>query len=147
MPCYRIKQFTILLLAMFFFVQCKTLKENRRETNEFRSIYEDQFKLTYTRKLLQAGFNHSDAINSILETDPKGFTDPILSNVDYDLINSLVYRDNLTMMIDSTNRIGMVAEGAEGKHVISFLIKKYDRKWIDSLAKVRYKTLGVKKFE
>jgi hypothetical protein len=41
----------------------------------------------------------------------------------------------------------MVAEGAEGKHVIGYLISKFEHKWIDSLAKVRYKTLGVKKFE
>ncbi len=50
-------------------------------------------------------------------------------------------------MTDSTNRIGMVAEGAEGKHVLAYLISKYERRWIDSVAKVRYKTLGVKKFE
>ena len=58
-----------------------------------------------------------------------------------------IYRDNQIMMEDSTNRIGMVAEGAEGKHVIGYLISKFEHKWIDSLAKVRYKTLGVKKFE
>lgn len=49
-------------------------------------------------------------------------------------------------MADSTNRIGMVAKGAGGKHIISYLISKFDHKWIDSVAKVRYNTLGVKKF-
>ena len=147
MSFHQIKQFTVLLLLLFFFVQCKTAKENRNEVRQFKSIYLCQFKLTYTRKLLQAGFNHSASINSILETDPKGFTEPILSAADYHLIDSLVYRDNIIMMTDSTNRIGRVAEGAEGKHVISYVINKFEHKWIDSLARVRYKTLGIKKFE
>ena len=144
---HRIKQVVTILLFMTVFVQCKTMKENRHDIKQFKSIYLDQFKLTYTRRLLKAGFNNSTSINSILETDPKGFTEPILSKSDYQLIDSLVFEDNLFMMADSTNRIGMVAEGAEGKHVLGYLIGKYESKWIDSLAKVRYKTLGVKKFE
>lgn len=147
MSVQRIKYFIAALLSMFFFVQCKTMKENRTEIKQFKSTYLYQFKLTYTRKLLQAGFNHSAAITSILETDPQGFTERILSDADYQLIDSLVYLDNQIMMTDSTNRIGMVVEGAEGKHVISYLINKFEHKWIDSLAKVRYKTLDVKKFE
>jgi hypothetical protein len=123
------------------------MKENRKDIKQFKSIYLNQFKLTYTRRLLQAGFNNSASINNILDTDPKGFTEPILSKSDYQIIDSLVFEDNLFMMADSTNRIGMVAEGAEGKHVISYLINKFDHKWIDSVAKVRYKALGVKKFE
>jgi hypothetical protein len=132
---------------MSLFVQCRTIRENRRQIKQFKSIYLDQFKLTYTRLLLQAGFNNSTLIKSILDTDPQGFTESILSKSDYQLIDSLVFEDNLIMNNDSTNRIGVVAEGAEGKHVLSYLIKKYERKWIDSIAKVRYKTLGVKKFE
>jgi hypothetical protein len=147
MTSHHIKQLAIFLFLMFFFVQCRTMKENRTEIKQFKSTYLYQFKLTYTRKLLQAGFNQSAAINNILETDPKGFTERILSDADYKLIDSLVYRDNQIMMTDSTNRIGMVAEGAEGKNVIEYLIDKYESKWIDSVAKVRYKTLGVKKFE
>jgi len=129
MSILRIKKFIILLLSILFFIQCKTMKENRREIKQFKSIYLAQFKLTYTRKLLQAGFNHSPAINSILETDPKGFTEPILSDADYQLVDSWVY-----------------IEGSEGKHVLRYLIDRYETKWLDSLAKARYKTLGVKKF-
>jgi hypothetical protein len=58
----------------------------------------------------------------------------------------MVFRDNQIMMTDSTNRIGMVSEGAEGKHILSYLITKYESKWIDSVAKVRYKKLTIKKF-
>jgi len=144
---HRIKQLATILFIMFLFVQCRAMKENRSQIKQFKSIYLDQFKLTYTRKLLQTGFNYSASIKSILEADPIGFTEPILSKSDYQLIDSLVFEDNLFMIADSTNRIGKVAEGAEGKHVISYLISKFDHKWIDSLAKVRYKTLGVKKFE
>jgi hypothetical protein len=147
MTSQLIKQFVTVLLLIFLFVQCKTMKENRHDIKQFKSIYLDQFKLTYTRRLLQTGFNYSASIKSILDTDPRGFTERILSEADYHLIDSLVYRDNQIMITDSTYRIGMVAEGAEGKHVISYLISKFDHKWIDSVAKVRYKTLGVKKFE
>jgi hypothetical protein len=91
------------------------MKENRSQIKQFKSIYLDQFKLTYTRKLLQTGFNYSASIKSILEADPIGFTEPILSKSDYQLIDSLVFEDNLFMIDDSTNRIGKVAEGAEGK--------------------------------
>jgi hypothetical protein len=147
MTSHHIKQFATVLLLIFLFVQCKTMKQNRHDIKDFKFTYLNQFKLVYTRKLLQAGFNNSTSINSILETDPKGFTERILSDADYHLIDSLVYLDNQIMKTDSTNRIGMVAEGAEGKHVISYLINKFENKWIDSLAKERYKTLGVKKFE
>lgn len=146
MTSQLIKQIVTVLLFIFLFVQCKTMKQNRHEIKDFKKTYLEQFKLTYTRRLLKAGFNNSTSINSILETDPKGFTEPILSKSDYELIDSLVFEDNLFMMADSTNRIGRVAEGAEGKHVLGYLIGKYESKWIDSLAKIRYKTLGVKKF-
>jgi hypothetical protein len=147
MTSHHIKQFASVLLLIFLFVQCKTMKENRHDIKDFKTTYLYQFKLTYTRKLLQTGFNYSASINKILETDPQGFTERILSDADYHLIDSLVYMDNQIMKTDSTNRIGMVAEGAEGKHVIFYLINKYESKWIDSVAKVRYKNLGVKKFE
>ena len=147
MTYQHIKQFVTVLLLIFLFVQCKTMKQNRHDIKQFKSIYLYQFKLTYTRRLLQIGFNNSTSINNILDTDPRGFTERILSDADYHLIDSLVYRDNQIMITDSTNRIGMVAEGAEGKSVFDYLISKYESKWIDSVAKVRYKTLGVKKFE
>jgi len=147
MTSKHIKQFVTVSLFIFLFVQCKTMKENRQDIKQFKSIYLDQFKLTYTRRLLQIGFNNSTSINNILDTDPRGFTERILSDADYHLIDSLVYQDNQIMITDSTNRIGMVAEGADGKSVLDYLISKYVSKWIDSVAKVRYKTLGVKKFE
>jgi hypothetical protein len=147
MTSHHIKQFTTVLLLMFLFVQCKTMKENRNEIKQFKSVYLHQFKLEYTLNLLQAGFNHSEAINSIISFDHSGFTEPILTTADHHIIDSLAYLDNQIMMTDSTNSIGMVAEGAEGKHIMSYLINKYESKWIDSVAKVRYKTLGVKKFE
>ncbi len=146
MTSHHIKQYITVLLLIFLFVQCKTMKQNRHDIKDFKKTYLEQFKIIYTRRLLQVGFNNSTSINSILDTDPRGFTEPILSKSDYELIDSLVFEDNLFMMADSTNRIGRVAEGAEGKHVLGYLIGKYESKWIDSLAKIRYKTLGVKKF-
>ncbi len=146
MTSHYIKQFVKVLLLIFLFVQCKTMNENRNDITQFKSVYLSQFKLEYTRKLLQAGFNHSIAINNIIDFDRSGFFEPILTNQDHYLIDSMVYRDNQIMMTDSTNRIGMVSEGAEGKHILSYLIAKYESKWIDSVAKVRYKKLTIKKF-
>lgn len=146
MNAHSIKQSSIALLLILFFAQCRTMKSYRHDKNQFKTVYLHQFKLDYTRKLLQAGFNHSEAIKSVLSFDHSGFSEPILSDADYHLIDSLVYQDNLNMMADSTNSIGKVAEGAEGKHILSCLIDKYEGKWIDSLAKVRYKRLEVKKF-
>lgn len=106
---------------------------------EYKTIYIDQFKLTYSRKLLQAGFNNSEEINSLIKFDNSGFTEPVLSKEDYQLIESIVQADNLQMRADSIARIGRVSEGAEGKHVFSFLLHKLEGKWLDSLAKQRYK--------
>ena len=58
---------------------------------------------------------------------------------DYRLIDSLTKVDNNKLTMDSTNSIGRVAEGAEGKHILGYVIGKIQSKWLDSLANKRYK--------
>jgi hypothetical protein len=49
------------------------------------------------------------------------------------------------MQIDSMDRIGRVAEGAEGKHPLDFIIEKLNSKWLDSLSRKRYRISGITK--
>jgi hypothetical protein len=135
-------KFFILLLSVLF-VQCATVKPERKR---FKEVYINQFKLTYFRKVLLAGFNHAEEIKTLIQFDRSGFTEPILSEDDLKLIDSLVTIDNQTMIRDSTNRIGKVAEGAEGKHVLGYIMDRIESKWLDSLATRRLKQSGRKHF-
>lgn len=111
----------------------------------YKSIYIDQFKLTYFRQLLIKGYNNSKAIQEIINEDHSGFTEPILTIDDYKIIDSLTSVDNQKIKTDSINRIGRVAEGAAGNHTLGFIMDKLESKWLDSIANKRYKNSGVKK--
>jgi len=127
----------LLLLLLLTCSQCRTSRSKQLQ-KDYKTTYIHQFKLTYLRKLLQAGFNHSEAIYSLIQFDRSGFSEPILSDDDYRLIDSLVKQDNLRMATDSIDRMGRVAEGAQGKHVLTFMLYRMQGKWLDSLAKRRY---------
>ena len=62
----------------------------------------------------------------------------------YCFLGSIVLLDNIKMTSDSVNRIGNVAEGAEGKHVLAYILNRLESKWLESLAKERYKTSDVR---
>lgn len=104
-----------------------------------KEAYIHSFKLTYYRKLMIKGFNNSEEIKSLISSDRSGFSEILLSIDDYKLIDSLTNKDNQIMLNDSINNIGRVAEGCEGKRVLEFSLNKYNSKWIDDLAKQRYK--------
>lgn len=141
-----LKYCTFLSLLVLFSIQCRTTQTKQSAKREYKSLYIDQFKLTYFRKILQAGFNQSEAIKTVIKFDRSGFTEPLLTEDDYHLIDSLVYIDNLQMIADSIKRIGRVAEGAEGKHVFDYILNKFGSKWIDSVARHRYKSSGQRTF-
>jgi len=137
-----IKYLTLLILLPMTFSQCHNSRA--KEQSEMKSIYIDNFKLIYFRKLLQSGFNNSEEVKTIIKFDRSGFTEPVLTEYDYHLIDSIVLLDNIKMTSDSVNRIGNVAEGAEGKHVLAFILNKLESTWLDSLARQRYKTSEVR---
>lgn len=110
----------------------------------YKSIYIDQFKLTYFRQILSKGYNNSKAIQEIISSDHSGFTEPILTEDDYKLIDSLTTIDNEKMKIDSTEG-NRRAEGAQGKRPLGFILNGLNSKWLDSIAKKRYKNSGVNK--
>jgi hypothetical protein len=110
-----------------------------------KSIYIEQFKLTYFRKFLLKSYNNSKAIQETISLDHSGFTEPILTQEDYKLIDSLTTLDNKAMQMDSVNRIGRVAEGVEGKQPLAFILTKLESKWLDRLANERFKIYRRKK--
>jgi hypothetical protein len=138
----------ILLPLSFLFasavaVQWKRAQSSILQRTEYKSIYIDQFKLTYFRQLLIRGYNDSKAVQEIIRLDHSGFTEPLLTPGDYQLIDSLTNMDNQAMRLDSARSAGRVAEGAEGKRILGFSLKKMTSEWLDSLAANRYRKSDV----
>ena len=129
------------IVCLVLIISVSSCKSTQGWTNkkEMKGIYIPNFKLTYFKKILIAGYNNTNEIKSIVFADHSGFSEPILSMEDYDLIDSLVKIDNHAMILDSINRIGSVAEGAEGKHVFGYALSKYQSSWLDKLSKERFK--------
>lgn len=127
---------SIILFAILF-VSCKSNYQSFR--SQFKEIYVNQFKLTYTKQLLKKSYNNSMQINSILIEDRSGFTEPILTEKDYNYIDSITTSDVNKIKIDSTQSIGRVAEGAEGKHILSFLLTRIESAELNKIIKSRYR--------
>ncbi len=135
---YRFLYFFALIISITE-IQCSSTHHPESKKEGYASLYISQFRLTYFRQMLIKGFNHSKAIQEIIGFDHSGFTEPLLTIEDLQLIDSLTTLDNRKMQMDSIRRIGRVAEGAEGKHPLEAILEKLDSKWLDSLAKKRYK--------
>jgi hypothetical protein len=116
-----------LLLLLLTFTQCTTSRESMLK-QQHQEVYIEEFKLIYFQKLLQAGFNNSEEVNSLIRFDKSGFAEPVLSLEDYQLIERMVLADQQQMRADSLARIGRVAEGAEDKHVFSHILSKLESK-------------------
>ncbi|HSC53174.1 MAG TPA: hypothetical protein VLC98_06140 [Phnomibacter sp.] len=144
-----IKQISVIGSLLFLIsiagLSCKSTNNSASQKAVYKSIYIDQFRLTYFRQMLLKGYNNSKAVQEIISDDHSGFTEPILTGADYKLIDSLTTVDNEKMKIDSTEG-DMRAEGAQGKRPLGFVIDKLKSKWLDSLANERYKRSGVKEF-
>lgn len=139
---YKFICFTF-LLASLAGLKCKTAHSSTSQKTMYKSIYIDQFKLTYFRQLLTKSYNNSKAIKEVISSDHSGFTEPILTTDDYRLIDSLTTFDNDKIKIDSTEG-NRRAEGAQGKRPLGFILDKLKSKWLDSLANKRYKSSDVK---
>ncbi|UOK42180.1 MULTISPECIES: hypothetical protein [Flavobacterium] len=135
-----ISKFTIIFLLILLF-GCKTQNQDRyhNEDDQYKEIYLDQFKLVYVKSLIRKCYNNSPSIERILDEDKSGFTEPLLTTDDYELIDSLTTIDKNKIQKDSILSIGRVAEGAEGKHIFTLLITKIESSDLKKLAKTRYK--------
>lgn len=136
-------RYTILSIVILFF-GCKTHSHSFR--SQFKEIYVSQFKLTYTEQLLKKSYNNSVHINSVLIEDKSGFTEPILTDVDYRYIDSITTIEANKIKIDSAESFGRVAEGAEGKHVLSFLVQRLESTDLNRMIKSRCRTAKSKAF-
>jgi hypothetical protein len=124
------------LVICLIAVSCKT-PHRVTYNKQMEKAFIDDFKITYFKKLLLAGYNQSDAVKSLIRSDQSGFGEIILSPDDYNMLDSIVRIDNAIMVKDSLNG-NRRAEGTQGKRVLGYALKQYESKWLDSLAKVRY---------
>lgn len=136
---------SILLTIIFLSISCGSSRQTQSHKAQYKDIYVDQFKLTYFRQLLSKSYNNSSAVREIIRSDYSGFTEPILTEDDYKLIDSLTTIDNNYLVADSTESHRR-AEGAQGKRPLGYIINKLTGKWLDSLARNRFIISGVPQF-
>ena len=83
---------TLNAIPIFFIVvvsfSCKST-HSWTSKKEIKRIYIPNFKLTYFKKLLMAGYNNTNEIKSIVFADHSGFSEPILSMEDMILSTAL----------------------------------------------------------
>jgi hypothetical protein len=132
----------ILLTISLISTSCESTRRTSSLKSQYKEIYVEQFKLTYFRQLLIKSYNNSNPVREIIGADHSEFTEPILTEEDYILIDSLTTIDNQHQIADSTEGYRR-AEGAQGKRPLGFIMDKLTSKWLDSLAKRRLKLSGV----
>lgn len=128
--------FSVILLVG---INCKSTHSPASQKATHKAIYIEEFRLAYFKHLLIKSYNNSDAIQEIISNDHSGFTEPVLKENDYKLIDSLTIIDNEKMKNDSTKG-NLRAEGAQGKMPLGFILKKLKNKWLDSLANERFRS-------
>ena len=135
--------------ALYFFLftisimnpSCEGSRRASSQEAQYKDTYLNQFKLSYFRQLLAKSYNNSNNVREIINADHSGFTEPILTEDDYKLIDSLTTIDNQHLIADSTEGRHR-AEGAQGKRPLGYIMDKLTSKWLDSLAKQRLKLNG-----
>lgn len=134
--------YSILLTIVAITISCENVNKAELQKIEKEEIYVNQFKLTYFRLLLSKSYNNSNSVRDIISNDHSGFTEPILTEIDFKLIDSLTTIDNQRLITDSSEG-HLRAEGAQGKRPLGFIMDVLTSKWLDSLSKSRMKISGV----
>lgn len=134
--------YSFLLTILTITTSCENTHRASALNTQYKEVYLNQFKLTYFRQLLKKSYNNSNAIREIIGDDHSGFTEPILTEQDYKIIDSLTTLDNQRLIADSS-KSHLRAEGAQGKRPLGFIMDRLTSKWLDSLAKRRLKISGV----
>jgi hypothetical protein len=132
---------TLLFLLIVTFTKCRTSRTSHLK-KQYKAIYIDQFKLTYFKQMLVKSYSNSEAIQEIIHSDHSGFTEPILTEEDYALIDSLTTTDNEKIIADSAQG-DQRAEGAQGKRPLGYILNRLDSKWLDSIARKRIRISGI----
>ncbi|WEK17794.1 MAG: hypothetical protein P0Y49_13400 [Candidatus Pedobacter colombiensis] len=124
----KISSFTIFLMIFF---GCKRTKIDEKEL-----IFKAYFKQAVFEKCLYYGFNGSRTFKELMKQNKGGGGEFIMYS-DH-IIDSIAKSTNVKMVSDSIASIGKVAEGSEGKHIISTCLALYTSKMLDSIAGVEY---------
>ena len=130
--------YLIFSAAIILTLSCESPRNAHSMEAQFDDIYIEQFKLTYFRQLLRKSYNNSNAIREVIQNDYSGFTEPILGEEDFTIIDSLTTIDNQRLVADSTNG-RLRAEGAQGKRALGYIMEKLSSRWLDNLARQRLK--------
>lgn len=134
------KKLLIITVILSLISSCKPPYQiSRSERNEMKEIYVQSFKMTYLKKMLLSGFRNSKEIKTVLNEDHSSFSEIVLTMDDFVFIDSIVAADTEKLIADSTYSIGRRAEGAAGKRVFDFALKRYESKWLKDIAKKRAK--------
>lgn len=131
-----------LLIILSITSSCENTFRSQAQNTQYQEIYLDQFKLTYFKQLLKKSYNNSNAILEIIGNDHSGFTEAVLSEQDFKIIDSLTTLDNQRLIVDSSES-HLRVEGAQGKRPLGFIMDRLTSKWLDSLAKSRLKLSSV----
>lgn len=142
MSTNKVAIYFIFFTTSIMYAACASTGRTPSVKAQYKDIYVEQFKLTYFRKLLLTSYNNSTAVREIMNIDHSGFTEPILTEDDLKLIDSLTTIDNKNLIADSTEGRRR-AEGAQGKRPLGYIMNKLSNKWLDSLAKRRLKLNGI----
>ncbi len=142
METKRTAVYFILLLTSLVSTSCESTRRTNSYKSQFKETYLNQFKLAYFRQLLVKSYNNSTAVREIVGADHSGFAEPILTQEDHKLIDSLTKLANQQLIADSTEGHRR-AEGTQGKRPLGYIMDKLTSKWLDSLAKRRLKIIGV----
>ena len=121
------------LLIATLFIGCSSLSTKNKQ------LYIDEFKFRYFQLSLKKGFNNSTEIKKLLEIDKSGFSEPLLSDESYKIIDSLSNIASYNVRQDSINSIGKKADGSEGKLVLTKCLEDFNSKWLNSISKIQFK--------
>ena len=138
----RLLIYSVFLTTLLTTISCENSRRTQSLKAQYKDIYINQFKLTYFRQLLIKSYDNSTAVREIINADHSGFTEPILSEEDFKLIDSLTTVDNQRLIADSAEGHRR-AEGSNGKRPLGCIMDKLNNKWLDSLAKRRLKVNGI----
>jgi hypothetical protein len=130
--------YLVIFSISFVGTSCGSAKNYYSPKVQYEEIYINQFKLTYFRQLLAKSYNGSKAIYEIISSDHSGFTEPILTEEDFRIIDSLTTIDNQRLVADSADGKRR-AEGAQGKRPFGYIIDKFTSMSLGSIAKQRLK--------
>lgn len=130
------KKILVLASVGSLLLSCSATQFNRTQRRQMKDTYVYEFKMTYFKKMLLAGFGNSNEIKMVVAQDHSNFGEIVLTQDDYRFIDSLVASDLAKIRADSAASYSK-AEGAAGKRVFDRVLEQYQSRWLTNIAKER----------